>query len=133
MTDTKPKSRAHLWKKGQSGNPNGRPKGGSSVAKRTAAQLNELSDLHLQRKLLRAIITADMETLAEFSITKTPSDSLRVKASSDLVKINMAIKANEEKFLADQKAAEEAAAKKPQQAQAQFSSSTVTNINKASA
>lgn len=82
------KNREHLFKKGVSGNPAGRKPGSRNNLSKAREEILEKSDLELQRKFLRAVLTGDMDVLAKYGVKSEPSASAKISASKELVKVN---------------------------------------------
>lgn len=85
------------FKKGMSGNPNGRPKGARNKASLVKAQLTIDNSSHNAAKLFDAILSRDPEKLAEFGLDVK---DVNVKAMMESAKIVLTQSASEMKALA---------------------------------
>lgn len=85
------------FKKGQSGNPNGRPKGSRNKRSLVKAQLTIDNTSEHAAKLFLAIVTRDAEKLAEFGLD--PKD-VKIKEMIEVGKAIMSQSAGEMKALA---------------------------------
>lgn len=88
------------FKKGVSGNPNGRPKGSRNKASLVKAQLTLDNSSHNAAKLFEAIISRDPAKLAEFGLKET---DVNLKAMMESAKIVITQSSGEMKALASEK------------------------------
>lgn len=85
------------FKKGQSGNPSGRPKGSRNKSSLVKAQLTIDNSAEFAAKLFEAIVTRDAAKLAEFGLT---TDDVNLKSMMEAGKTIMTHSAGEMKAIA---------------------------------
>lgn len=85
------------FKKGQSGNPSGRPKGSRNKSSLVKAQLTIDNSAEFAAKLFEAIVTRDAVKLAEFGLT---TDDVNLKSMMEAGKTIMTHSAGEMKAIA---------------------------------
>nr|DAJ98522.1 MAG TPA: hypothetical protein [Caudoviricetes sp.] len=85
------------FKKGQSGNPSGRPKGSRNKSSLVKAQLTIDNSAEFAAKLFEAIVTRDPVKLAEFGLS--PND-VQLKSMMEAGKVIMTHSAGEMKAIA---------------------------------
>ncbi|WQZ26410.1 hypothetical protein ZHEEYJVH_CDS0024 [Shigella phage Tf] len=85
------------FKKGQSGNPSGRPKGSRNKSSLVKAQLTIDNSAEFAAKLFEAIVTRDATKLAEFGLT---TDDVNLKSMMEAGKTIMTHSAGEMKAIA---------------------------------
>ncbi len=95
---------AGQFRKGQSGNPAGRPRGSRNKSSLVKAQLLLDDSSEMSVKLFRALVTRDVAQLAEFGLS--PSD-VNVKAMMEAAKIILMQSSSEMKALASDKKKED--------------------------
>ena len=83
------------FKKGQSGNPSGRPKGSRNKSSLVKAQLTIDNSAEFAAKLFEAIVTRDAAKLAEFGLT---TDDVNLKSMMEAGKTIMTHSAGEMKI-----------------------------------
>ncbi|XAO54207.1 hypothetical protein [Yersinia phage vB_YenM_P778] len=114
------------FRKGQSGNPAGRPRGSRNKASLVKAQLMLDDGAVNASRLLNAILTGDAKTLDEFGIKD--ASSVTIKAKLEAIKLIITQTSGEMKALA-QEAKKDAAAPVPA---ADAKKPTFTNVAKIS-
>ncbi|ASR76701.1 hypothetical protein [Salmonella phage ST11] len=85
------------FKKGQSGNPSGRPKGSRNKSSLVKAQLTIDNSAEFAAKLFEAIVTRDAAKLAEFGLN---TDDVTIKSMIEVGKTIMTHSAGEMKAIA---------------------------------
>ncbi|QBP32852.1 hypothetical protein KPS64_gp90 [Shigella phage KPS64] len=85
------------FKKGQSGNPSGRPKGSRNKSSLVKAQLTIDNSAEYAAKLFEAVVTRDPVKLAEFGLTV---DNVNLKSMMEAGKTIMTHSAGEMKAIA---------------------------------
>lgn len=85
------------FKKGQSGNPSGRPKGSRNKSSLVKAQLTIDNSAEHAAKLFEAVVTRDAEKLAEFGLTTA---DVNLKSMMEAGKTIMTHSAGEMKAIA---------------------------------
>lgn len=85
------------FKKGQSGNPSGRPKGSRNKSSLVKAQLTIDNSAEFAAKLFEAVVTRDAEKLAEFGLTTA---DVNLKSMMEAGKTIMTHSAGEMKAIA---------------------------------
>ena len=107
------------FKKGQSGNPSGRPKGSRNKSSLVKAQLTIDNSAEFAAKLFEAIVTRDAAKLAEFGLN---TDDVTIKSMIEVGKTIMTHSAGEMKAIAaDSKNSGEKGGDKPQENKPTFS------------
>jgi hypothetical protein len=107
------------FKKGQSGNPSGRPKGSRNKSSLVKAQLTIDNSAEFAAKLFEAIVTRDATKLAEFGLKP---DEVNLKSMMEAGKTIMTHSAGEMKAIAaDVKGGGENGGEKPQDNKPTFS------------
>lgn len=107
------------FKKGQSGNPSGRPKGSRNKSSLVKAQLTIDNSAEYAAKLFEAIVTRDPVKLAEFGLA---ADDVNLKSMMEAGKTIMTHSAGEMKAIAaDTKKEGEKGGDKPQENKPTFS------------
>ena len=107
------------FKKGQSGNPSGRPKGSRNKSSLVKAQLTIDNSAEYAAKLFEAVVTRDPVKLAEFGLTV---DNVNLKSMMEAGKTIMTHSAGEMKAIAaDSKNSGEKGVDKPQENKPTFS------------
>lgn len=107
------------FKKGQSGNPSGRPKGSRNKSSLVKAQLTIDNSAEYAAKLFEAVVTRDPVKLAEFGLTV---DNVNLKSMMEAGKTIMTHSAGEMKAIsADSKNSGEKGGDKPQENKPTFS------------
>ncbi|EOM8462690.1 DUF5681 domain-containing protein [Shigella flexneri] len=107
------------FKKGQSGNPSGRPKGSRNKSSLVKAQLTIDNSAEFAAKLFEAIVTRDATKLAEFGLKP---DEVNLKSMMEAGKTIMTHSAGEMKAIAaDVKGGGEKGGERPQDNKPTFS------------
>lgn len=107
------------FKKGQSGNPSGRPKGSRNKSSLVKAQLTIDNSAEFAAKLFEAIVTRDATKLAEFGLKP---DEVNLKSMMEAGKTIMTHSAGEMKAIAaDVKGGGEKGGESPQDNKPTFS------------
>lgn len=106
------------FKKGQSGNPSGRPKGSRNKSSLVKAQLTIDNSAEFAAKLFEAIVTRDATKLAEFGLKP---DEVNLKSMMEAGKTIMTHSAGEMKAIAADVKGGEKGGEKPQDNKPTFS------------